>query len=134
MSYIEMNQPWIYMCSCIIFRVRLNIFGKDCFISWRGGSLMGFLVLRQEPGVYTRVTAGMSIRNSSLFIEVTTSHGSPRLDGARLSFHFSLWSSFLQYALQLSLPSHLIISYFTFPYVLLRPSFFTMLRLYSLVT
>ena len=34
------------------------------------GSLMGFLELRQEPGVYSRVTAGMSIRNSSLFIEV----------------------------------------------------------------
>ena len=31
---------------------------------------MGFLELRQEPGVYPRVTAGMSIRNSSLFIEV----------------------------------------------------------------
>ena len=31
---------------------------------------MGFLELRQEPGVYSRVTAGMSIRNSSLFIEV----------------------------------------------------------------
>ena len=32
-------------------------------------SLMGFLELRQEPGLYYRVTAGMSIRNSSLFIE-----------------------------------------------------------------
>ena len=31
---------------------------------------MGFLELRQEPGVYSRVTAGMSIRNSSLFMEV----------------------------------------------------------------
>ena len=31
---------------------------------------MGFLEVRQEPGVYSRVTAGMSIRNSSLFIEV----------------------------------------------------------------
>ena len=31
---------------------------------------MGFLELRQEPGVYSQVTAGMSIRNSSLFIEV----------------------------------------------------------------
>ena len=29
-----------------------------------------FKWLRQEPGVYSRVTAGMSIRNSSLFIEV----------------------------------------------------------------
>ena len=35
-----------------------------------GESLMGFLEVRQEPGVYSRVTAGMSIRNSSLFIEV----------------------------------------------------------------
>ena len=33
-------------------------------------SLLGFLVLWQEPGVYSRVTAGMSIRNSSVFIEV----------------------------------------------------------------
>ena len=31
---------------------------------------MGFLELRQEPGVYSQVTAGISIRNSSLFIEV----------------------------------------------------------------
>ena len=28
---------------------------------------MGFLELRQEPGVYLRVTAGMAIRNSTLF-------------------------------------------------------------------
>ena len=44
--------------------------GESGLISWRWGSLMGFLELRQEPGVYSRVTAGMSIRNSSLFIEV----------------------------------------------------------------
>ena len=31
---------------------------------------MGFLELWHEPGVYSRVTAGMSFRNSSLFIEV----------------------------------------------------------------
>ena len=31
---------------------------------------MSFLELRQEPGVYSRVRAGMSIRNSSLFIDV----------------------------------------------------------------
>ena len=35
-----------------------------------GESLMGFLELRQEPGVYSRVTVGMSNQNSSLFIEV----------------------------------------------------------------
>ena len=32
---------------------------------------MGFIELRHEPGVYTRVTAVMSNRNSSLFIEAT---------------------------------------------------------------
>ena len=35
-----------------------------------GKSLMCFLELPQELGVYSRVTAGMSIRKSSLFIEV----------------------------------------------------------------
>ena len=33
---------------------------------------MGFLELRHEPGVYSRVTAGMSIPNWSLFSEVKT--------------------------------------------------------------
>ena len=41
-------------------------------ISRRGESLMAFVELRQEPGVYSQVTAGMSIRNSSLFSEVRT--------------------------------------------------------------
>ena len=41
-------------------------------ISRREESLMGFLELRQEPGVYSGVTAGMSIRNWSLFSEVRT--------------------------------------------------------------
>ena len=39
-------------------------------MSQEGESLMGFLELRQEPGVYSRVTVGKTIRNSSLFIEV----------------------------------------------------------------
>ena len=39
-------------------------------ISQGGEGLLGFIELRQEPGLYSRVTAGMSIRNSSLFIEV----------------------------------------------------------------
>ena len=46
--------------------------GESGLISRRGESHMGFLVLRQEPGVYSRVTAGMSIRNWSLFSEVKT--------------------------------------------------------------
>ena len=36
------------------------------------GSLIVFFELRQEPGVYCRVTAGMSIRNWSLLSEVRT--------------------------------------------------------------
>ena len=44
--------------------------GESGLISQGGEILMGFLELWQEPGVYSRVTEGMSIRNSSLFIEV----------------------------------------------------------------
>ena len=36
------------------------------------GEVMDFLELRQEPGLYSRVTVGMSIRNWSLFSEVRT--------------------------------------------------------------
>ena len=36
------------------------------------GSLMSFLELRQAPGVYSRVMAGMAIWNSGLFSEVRT--------------------------------------------------------------
>ena len=39
-----------------------HITGESGLISQRGESLMGFLELRQEPGIYSRVTAGMSIR------------------------------------------------------------------------
>ena len=46
--------------------------GESGLIQQRGGSLMGFLELRQEAGVYTRVTAEMAFGNSSLFSEVTT--------------------------------------------------------------
>ena len=46
--------------------------GESGLISWRGGSLMGFLDLRQAPGLYSRVTTGMSILNGSLFSEVRT--------------------------------------------------------------
>ena len=44
--------------------------GESGLISQGGESLMGFIELRQEPGIYSRVTAGLSIRNSCLFIEV----------------------------------------------------------------
>ena len=41
-------------------------------ISQRGGSLMVFLELRQEPGLYSRVTDGIAIQNSYLFSDVRT--------------------------------------------------------------
>ena len=41
-------------------------------ISWRGGSLISFLELRQASGVYSRVTTVMPILNGSLFNEVST--------------------------------------------------------------
>ena len=46
--------------------------GKSRLMSRRGVCVMGFIQLWQEPGVYSRVTAGMAIRNSTLFIEVRT--------------------------------------------------------------
>ena len=46
--------------------------GESGLISWRGGSLMDFLELRQAPGVYSRVRTGMPILNGSLFSEVRT--------------------------------------------------------------
>ena len=45
---------------------------ESSLISRRGGCLMGFLELRQEPGVYFRVIAEMAIRNSTLFREGRT--------------------------------------------------------------
>ena len=46
--------------------------GESELISWQAGSLMGFLELRQGPGVYSGVTTGMPILNGSLFSEVRT--------------------------------------------------------------
>ena len=46
--------------------------GESGLISWLGDSLMRFLELRQEPGVYSLVTAGMSIPNWSMFSKVRT--------------------------------------------------------------
>ena len=45
---------------------------ESSLISRRGGCLMGFLELRQKPGVYSLVTAGMAIRYSTLFCNVRT--------------------------------------------------------------
>ena len=46
--------------------------GEAGLISWRGGSLMGFLELWQARGVYSRVTTGMPILNGSFISEVRT--------------------------------------------------------------
>ena len=46
--------------------------GESGLIWQQGENLMGFLELRQEPRVYSPVMAEMSIRNWSLFSEVST--------------------------------------------------------------
>ena len=43
--------------------------GNSGLISCRGGSLMGFLELRQAHGIYSRVTTGMPILNGSLLVK-----------------------------------------------------------------
>ena len=58
---------WLGICDCSVRNA-----GESSLISLRGGYLMGFLELGQEPGVYSPVKAGMTIRNSTLFIEVRT--------------------------------------------------------------
>ena len=52
--------------------IPINFQEESGLISPQGGCLMGFFELRQEPGEYSRVTAGMAIRNSTLFSEVRT--------------------------------------------------------------
>ena len=49
---------------CLIGKTQLLCmqFRESGLISWQGGSLMGFLELRQAPGVYSRVTTGMPIQ------------------------------------------------------------------------
>ena len=46
--------------------------GESGLISWRGGSLIGFLELVQAPGVYSQVSTGMPIVNGSYFSGVRT--------------------------------------------------------------
>ena len=59
---------------CLIGKTQLLCmqFGESGHISWQGGSLMGFLELREAPGVYSRVTTGVNILKVSLFSEVWT--------------------------------------------------------------
>ena len=41
--------------------------GESDLISQRGGSFMVFLELRHEPGLHSRVTAGVAINNFCFF-------------------------------------------------------------------
>ena len=51
----------------------LGMEGRRIGVHLVGGvSLMYFLELRWEPGVYSRVTAGMAVQNSWMFGEVRT--------------------------------------------------------------
>ena len=43
--------------------------GESGLISWQGGSLMGFLELRQARELYSRVTTGMPILNGRLLVK-----------------------------------------------------------------
>ena len=52
--------------------IALNTKPGNLASSLRGESLVGFLEMRQEPGVYSRVMAGMAIRNAGFFSEVRT--------------------------------------------------------------
>ena len=71
MRFNEANQGSLHVClgkrNCSGHSA-----GESGLISQRGESLMGFLKLRQEHGVYSRVKAGMSIQNWSLFSKVRT--------------------------------------------------------------
>ena len=60
-SFLELDKVVVHV---------IRYAGESGLISNGVESLIGFHELWQEPGVYSRVTAGMSIRNSSLFIEV----------------------------------------------------------------
>ena len=53
---------WLGKRNCFAFNAR-----QSGLILQQGGSLMGFFDLRQEPGIHSRVTAGMAIRTSSFF-------------------------------------------------------------------
>ena len=71
---LEFNQAnrgsfrvWLGKRNCSVHSAR-----ESGLISQRGESLMRFLELWQEHGVYSRVTAGMSFRNWSSFSEVRT--------------------------------------------------------------
>ena len=46
--------------------------GNSGLISRRGGCLMGFLELRQQPGVYSLVMAGVAIKNFCMFSDLRT--------------------------------------------------------------
>ena len=60
--YLSDSELWIALPQCRESKPHLPA----------GVCVMGFLELLQEHGVYSRVTAGMPIRNSTLFSEVRT--------------------------------------------------------------
>ena len=71
LEFNQANRGSLYVllgkCNCCACNA-----GESDLISWQGGSLMGFLDLRQGPGVYSGVTTGMPILKGSLFSEVRT--------------------------------------------------------------
>ena len=67
LSRVQSSKSRLLMCLIGKRNCSASKAGESDLISWRGGSLMGFLELRQARGVHYRVTTGMPILNGRLF-------------------------------------------------------------------
>ena len=72
LSRVQWSKARLLMCLIRTCNCSACNAGESVLISWRGGSLMGFLELRHARGVYTRDMTGIPIFNGSLFSEVRT--------------------------------------------------------------
>ena len=68
-SVKKIEAPYVFNCE---YDIALHETQGSQASSPSEGYVMGFLELRQERGVYSRVTAGMAIRSSTLYREVRT--------------------------------------------------------------
>ena len=68
-SIKEIEAPYVFNWD---YDISLHEMHGNQASSPRVGYFMGFLELWQDRGLYSRVTAGMAIRNSTLFSEVRT--------------------------------------------------------------
>ena len=68
----QIKAPYMFDWEYGIWNCSARNAGKSGLISRRGGSLMVFLELQWEPGLYSRVMVGMALQNSCLFSDVRT--------------------------------------------------------------